>query len=228
MTRYRAVIFDLDGTLADSYAAIADALNRARAAFGLPAVSVRRVRRDVGHGLEALMARHVGPENVERGVRLFRERYAQIFLEATRPMRGVPEVPRLLAAAGLRLAVASNKPARFTGPIVERLGLSGSVRAVLGPDGGIPPKPEPAMLLRALDLLGTAPHETVYVGDMALDIRSARAAGLDHLLVPTGGTPLGELVRIPGARILSRLEALPRALGLNAAPSGAASDLRSR
>lgn len=201
----RAVIFDLDGTLVDSYGPITLALNAARAAFGLQAVPEERVRRDVGHGLEQLLEDHLGAARVADGVRVFRATYEQVFAAGTTPLPGVPEIPRALALRGLRLAVASNKPARFGRRIVDQIGLAQEIPVVLGPDSGVPPKPAPPMLQLALRELGVAADEAVYVGDMPLDVETARQAGVRHLLVPTGSATLDELRATPGAHVVRDL-----------------------
>ncbi|MDH3284241.1 MAG: HAD-IA family hydrolase [Acidobacteriota bacterium] len=208
MAPYRGVIFDLDGTLIDSFEPIATAVNAAREEVGMPPVPALAVRRHVGRGLEALIADLVSPRLVEQGVRRFRDTYARIFLEGTRTIDGAAEAVRELAGAGIRLAVASNKPARFSRPIVRQAGLESEIGIVLGPDDRIPAKPEPAMLNEARGRLGIPRSECVYVGDMPLDVESARRAGLDHLLVPTGSFTARELLDVPGTRVIPQLNCL--------------------
>ena len=108
----RAVIFDLDGTLVDAYAAIHESIGVVLEAFGHPPITRDETRRMVGHGLEVLVAKAVGEENVAEGVRLFRERYERVGLESTRLLPGADLVTRSLFEKGIRLAIASNKPAR--------------------------------------------------------------------------------------------------------------------
>ncbi len=208
MERCRAIVFDLDGTLVDSYGPITASLNAARATRGLPPVDVAQVRREVGHGLESLVARHVGSEHVEHGVQAFREAYARLFASGTLPLPGVPEIPRRLHARGLRLAVASNKLARFGRPIVAQVGLADVIPVVLGPDCGVPTKPSPEMIHAALRELGVAPADALYVGDMPLDVESARCAGVRHFVVPTGSADRATLLATPGARVLDDLAAV--------------------
>ena len=113
------VVFDLDGTLIDGYAAIADALSHAMRRLGREELPLESVRGMVGHGLERLMEKAVGPDLAAEGVRLFRERYPQVAVEKSELMPGVPEVLVELERRGHALAVASNKPARFSRLILE-------------------------------------------------------------------------------------------------------------
>ncbi len=205
----RAVVFDLDGTLVDSYDAIADSLSWARAARGLPPMSGDEVRYEVGHGLESLIEKHVGPDDVSGGVARFRERYREIFLQRTVALPGVPEIPAALAARGLALGVASNKPEAFLTPILAAVGLGDVVRVALGPAPDRPAKPDPAILLAVLERLGVPPGAALYIGDMPLDAETARRAGCRAVLVEGGSALPSELRAVAGARVLGSLREVP-------------------
>src|SRR5262245_19568967 len=115
LTRCRAIVFDLDGTLIDSYDAIAESLNRALARMSVRTLPVDAVRSMVGRGLETLIERALGPElscpeAIARGVLLFREHYDKVFVEMTRLLPGVKDALEKLHARGYRLSVATNKP----------------------------------------------------------------------------------------------------------------------
>ena len=139
----RGLVFDLDGTLVDSYEAIAASLNHARLHFDLAPLDQATVRRAVGHGLESLIEQHVGGNRVEEGVRLFREHYATVYAPHTHALPGARDALRLLSESGYRLAVASNKPARFTAPILEHLDMARDVSSIQGPDVAGATKPHP-------------------------------------------------------------------------------------
>lgn len=207
------MVFDLDGTLVDSYGPITESLNHARAHFGFPPLAEDVVRKMVGHGLEDLMRQNLGADRVETGVALFRSHYEKVFLAGTRPLPGVPDVPLALASQGWRLGVASNKPARFGQRIVEKVGLSGAIAVILGPDCGVPPKPAPPMLQLAMQKLGVAPEQTVYVGDMPLDAETGRLAGVRQtILLPTGSAGREELENIPNTLTVKDLYNFVKAL----------------
>jgi phosphoglycolate phosphatase len=209
--KVRGLIFDLDGTLVDSYAAIAASLNHARAGFGLAALPDETIRRGVGRGLESLIADLVGEERVERGVRLFRERYATVYREGTFALPGADETLRELRRRGYRVTVASNKPARFSEPILRAVGLFGYVDAVQGPDVAGTTKPEPTMLRNCLARMGIGADAGLYVGDMVLDVETAARAGVPVVLVCGGSSRAAEL-RATGQPVVEGLEELARLL----------------
>ncbi len=215
------VVFDLDGTLIDGYDAIGEALAYAVEHFGKPALSPEAVRVMVGHGIEKLLEKAVGPERAPEGVRFFRERYTQVAVERTRLMPDVPGVLAKLAARRHPMAVASNKPARFSRMILDAKGVSGYFLEIAGPDEGTPTKPDPAMLRDLMRAAGASPGETVVVGDMEVDSEFGRAAGCRVVLVPGGSRSREDLENVRAETLLERLADLPAWLDHHATkPSG--------
>ncbi len=208
----RAVVFDLDGTLLDSYAAIHESLSLVLAAFGRPPVAPDETRRMVGHGLESLVARAVGAENVAAGVKIFRDRYERIGPSSSTLLPGADAVTRRLREAGIPLAIASNKPARFSRQILEALGLLSRFEFVAGPDDGFPPKPAPHMVFMALATMGAKGPESVYVGDMPVDVATARAAEMPVIAVPSGSATIEELRAVSPDLLIRDLNELPAVL----------------
>jgi phosphoglycolate phosphatase len=208
MTR-EFLVFDLDGTLIDGYDAIGDALGYAMERFGEKPLPAGRVRGMVGHGIEVLLEEAVGAERAAQGVRLFRERYAQVAVAKTRLLPDVPEVLETLAARGHPMAVASNKPAAFSRLILEASGVERYFLEVSGPEAGSPAKPDPAMLRRLMGAAGADPGQTVVVGDMEVDFEFGRAAGCRVVLVAGGSRSREELERVPADALLSRLAEPP-------------------
>jgi phosphoglycolate phosphatase len=203
----RAAVFDLDGTLVDSYGPITASLNHARANWGLAPLPEEVVRTRVGHGLEALVAQEVGADRVAEGVRLFREKYAEIFAEQTRALPDALDTLRDLSDKGYSLSVASNKPARFSRVILDRLGMLRFLAHVAGPDTAGSTKPDPPMIRSCLEAMQSTASETLYVGDMVLDVESGRRAGLPVVLVAGGSASLDEL-RGTGCPVVETLRGL--------------------
>ncbi len=183
----RAALFDFDGTLADSFAAITASTNHVRRSFGLSDLSEGVVRGYVGHGLENLMRELCPGFDPAEGVRRYREHHPTVMGSGTRLFPGVADTLAELHARGIRLAVCSNKAVAFTRSLVGTLGLGELFAAVFGPeDAGGKPKPDPTMLLAACERLGVTPAEAVYVGDMSVDVLAGKAAGIPVWLVNVG------------------------------------------
>jgi len=175
----RLIAFDLDGTLIDSSRDLITAVNAARARLGLAALDDTTVLSYIGHGARDLMRQALGDvateDAVEAGLRHFREYYAEHLLDFTRPYPGV--IPALERLKGLTLAVLTNKPLRFTTPIVEGLGLAPRFARVYGEDSFPRKKPDPIGMQALLTEFGVAPREALIVGDSEIDMETARNAG---------------------------------------------------
>jgi phosphoglycolate phosphatase len=183
----KAALFDFDGTLADSFAGITASTNHVRASYGLPPLSEAEVRAHVGHGLPQLMGALVSVAPVDEAVGRYRAHHKTAMLSGTRLMPGVASTIPELARRGYKMAVCSNKRVEFTRQLVNHLGLDPHFAAVLGPDDvGNRPKPDPIMVLEGLRRLGVSPADAVYVGDMDVDVQTARAAGVPVWLVLGG------------------------------------------
>ena len=202
---FRAVVFDLDGTLLDSYEGIHDALSDVLAHFGRPPVTVEETRRLVGHGLEALIAKVLPEELRADAAAHFRFRYKVNAPKLTKLMPGAELVVSELWRRGIRLAIASNKPAVFSRQLLAGFGLAELFTFIGGPDLGFPEKPDPAMVLAALQAMRASPAETLYVGDMTVDIATARAAGLPVAVIPEGSSTREELEALRPDYLLSAL-----------------------
>jgi len=205
----RLVVFDLDGTLIDGYAAVGEALGYAMTRLGMRALEPARVRSMVGHGLERLLEQAVGPGLAAEGVRLFRQRYAEVAVPLTELMPGVPEVLAALEARGQVLAVASNKPPDFSRLILEAKGMARFFRTIAGPGPDTPAKPDPTMLARAMRDAGTDAAGTLVVGDMEVDSEFARAAGCAVVLIPRGSRSRQELEGVDADGMLDDIRQLP-------------------
>jgi len=209
---FRAVLFDFDGTLADSYQAIANSVNHVRRECGLPPMPVDTVRRYVGRGPAHLLS-HTAPGcDIERAVESYRRHHPSVMFSGTTLLPGAREAVDALRGAGMALAICSNKPRVFTGRLIDYLKLTPVFTAILGPEDVARPKPAPDMLLAGLERLGVAAAEALYVGDMIVDIETARAAGVRVWVVPTGSDTRAALENARPDRLLQSLSELPGAV----------------
>lgn len=205
-----ALLFDLDGTLIDSYEAIHESLSHAMRAAGLDPLPMARVRRMVGRGLEVLVAEAMGEERAALGVKLFRERYDEVCLQRTRLLPDVADTLARLHEARLPMAICSNKLARFTRRIVDHLRVGHCFRAIVGPEDVARPKPDPEMLAKALATLGAHAEDALYVGDMPLDVMVARAACVPVAVIASGSSDETELRSAGADYVLTRFTDLLR------------------
>ncbi|MBR3764424.1 MAG: HAD family hydrolase [Clostridia bacterium] len=177
---YEAVLFDLDGTLTDTLADIAAAMNRALRLHDLPEWPVEAYRYLVGNGAKVLSERCVRErQELAPAVRQTYQAYYETHnLVITQPYEGVPEMLRALAAAGIALAVLSNKPDADTKNVVRHFFPEVPFRVVRGQMEGVPVKPDPAGAVAVAAEMGIAPGDFLYLGDTAVDMRCALAAGM--------------------------------------------------
>lgn len=183
----RAVIFDFDGTLADSFEAITASVNFVANSYGLPGWTKAEIKPKVGWGLPHLMSVLFPHHDVQQSVTLYREHHATVLRSGTKLLPGVTDTLALLKHQGQQLAVCSNKAVSFTRQLLGILGISSYFTHVLGPeDVNGHAKPAPDMLREALRRLMVTPAEVLYIGDMEIDVQTARAAGVTVWVVPTG------------------------------------------
>ncbi|CAN5132663.1 phosphoglycolate phosphatase [soil metagenome] len=182
----RAVMFDFDGTLADSFGAITASTNHVRGRFDLPPLTEAEVKHFVGFGLNNLLDRLVPGVDPAKAMALYRDHHPTVMLTETRLFPGVRVTLTALQARGIGMAVCSNKSVHFTKQLVEGMGLSPFFAAVLGPEDVSAPKPDPAMLLEGAKRLKVSTEVCAYVGDMIVDVETAKAAGIPVWIVPFG------------------------------------------
>jgi phosphoglycolate phosphatase len=191
-----AVLFDLDGTLLDTAADIAEALNRALAERGWPPIAPSEVRRMIGRGSPLLIERAAAFQSraldeAAKAALLERFFHHYGYLEESgefkaEPYAGAAECLRALHEAGLRIAVVTNKYERFATGLLKALSLRDWVDCVVGGDSCPRRKPDPLPLLFACEQLGLSPARALMVGDSTNDVQAARGAGIPVICVPYG------------------------------------------
>lgn len=208
LRQYAAVLFDFDGTLIDSYPAIAASVNFVRQAHGLPPLSVADVKQHVGRGPDYLLANTVADFRPEIDVARYRAHHPTVMLDHTSLLPGAVEALAALHAAGKRLGLCSNKPRLFSAKLLEHLDIAKYFEVVLGPEDVARPKPAPDMLVAALARLQLPADRVLYIGDMTVDIDTARAAGVAIWVVPTGSDSHATLESARPDRMLTGLASL--------------------
>ena len=215
----RAVVFDLDGTLADTVLDLASALNRTLAELDLPPHSAAALRGMVGGGLGKLLDRGLAAHGASLEQEARDEALARLVaLYAANPARlsrlypGAASALRALRQAGTPCGLCTNKPEPIARDLVRALGVAGAFDCILGGEAGFPKKPDPAGVRHVVAELGAEPATTIMVGDSNTDLRTARAAGLAGIVLVSYGYTTTAAHALGADLVIDSLEELPEAL----------------
>lgn len=215
---YKAAIFDMDGTLIDSLADLADSANEMLDSFGFPAHTTEEYRWFVGNGARKLMERCLPKDRAKDAALVDEalERYKKIYeekhlLTKTHPYDGIAEMLDALAAKNIPLGVCTNKPHHAALTLAAKLFPAGMFRAVVGDRKNSPRKPDPTNALTMAAEFGVAPESVAYFGDSGVDMQTAVNAGFLPVAVLWGFRPKDELAENGAKIFLSHpLEALEK------------------
>ncbi|NTW51017.1 MAG: HAD family hydrolase [Chlorobiaceae bacterium] len=204
---FKAVLFDLDGTLLDTLEDLAISLNSILEKHGYPTHSLDQCRMLVGFGMKALVQsslpeQYRGDAIVEPLMKEMQESYSIHWKENSRPYEGIGQLLDTIDKLGLKKAILSNKPDRFTQLCADELLSPWRFDAVMGYREGYAHKPDPQGALLLAGILGVEPSSILYVGDSGIDMETATASGMYPLGVLWGFRPEKELVDA-GAAILA-------------------------
>ena len=186
----RAVLFDLDGTLVDTAPDLGYALNLQRVRHGLPPLAESVIRPQASHGARGLLGVGFDLHPDAPHYSIMREEFLQLYSENicrhSKPFPGILDLLDALEAKNLAWGVVTNKPARFTEPLMSILDLAERATCIVSGDTCPQCKPHPAPMLVAAELCGVEPAQCLYVGDAARDIEAATAAGMPALAAAWG------------------------------------------
>jgi phosphoglycolate phosphatase len=188
--RIRLVLFDLDGTLVDTADDLAAAVNRCQDGRGLPLTPPPELRPWTSHGARGLIRRAFGLEPADAGYDELRteflDHYERALCVHSRLYDGVAQTLQAIEASNRQWGVVTNKPARFTRPLLRALDLERRAACVVSGDTAARPKPDPAPILCALTECRCDPGASIYVGDDLRDIQAGRAAGVGTVAAAYG------------------------------------------
>lgn len=183
MSKYKAILFDLDGTLLDTLADLADAGNAALRELGFAGHSTEDYKYFIGKGVEELV-RQILPENnrdkqtVAKCLLLMKRNYSQFWKRNSRPYPGIAEMLTELEKRGIVKVVFSNKPDEFTGVMIRELLPKWKFEIIRGALPGVPIKPDPTAALAIAAEIKINPEKFIYLGDSATDMQTASATGM--------------------------------------------------
>jgi phosphoglycolate phosphatase len=210
------LVFDLDGTLVDSAPDLRAALNEMLRERGRPPLSLPQVKRMIGDGAAALVARALAasggdPADAASALARFIELYEAEAVRLTRPYPAVPETLAALRRCGYRMAICTNKPQHATIAVLEGLGLLALFDGIAGGDRFAVRKPDPGHLLGLVGAVGARAEAAAMIGDSEIDAAAARSAGLPLVLMRYGYSR-ADLDSLGADALLDHFAELPNAL----------------
>lgn len=218
MPTFATILFDLDGTLIDHFAAIHRSHSHTMRQLGLPAPTLAQVRSAVGGGLEHAIAQLIGPARVAEALPIYRAYWDATMLDDVILLPGALELLQSLHARGTKLAVFTNKLGSSSRLICAHLGLAPFLQGNFGARDTAWLKPQPEFAAHVLALLAANPATTLLVGDSPFDIAAAHNAGLPCWAVTTGTHNSHELHTAGADAVFANLTAVSAALGVDPKP----------
>jgi len=203
--KYKAVLFDLDGTLLDTLTDLTNSVNLTMEECGYPTRTPREIRSFLGNGARILVESAMppearDPETVDKTLARYRIHYAKHCREATAPYPGIAQLLEQLHENGVKIAIVSNKPDTATEELAAQY-FPETADAAVGASEQVAIKPAPDMVYLALKKLGVSRGEAAFVGDSEVDIATAKAAGMDGIAVTWGFRDEDELIRAGAAAL---------------------------
>lgn len=208
MENIKLVIFDLDGTLVDAYAAIGSSFNYLMRKLGLKPQSLSVIRRLVGWGDINLLKPYILPENLKPALNLYRQHHKRSLLEHSRLYPQVKRLLRTLKQKGYKLAVASNRPSKFSRILLRHLGINVFFDYVLCADQCGHGKPNPEMLNKIVKRFKVKKTQVLYVGDMVIDAQAGKRAGIRTVVVTSGSSRRFEIKQEQPFKVISTISRL--------------------
>ena len=209
--RYKAVLFDMDGTVLDTLADLTNAVNHVLALYGMPARSPREVAGFLGNGAARLLSEATPEgttqEQLQEMLRVYQPWYDSHCAILTAPYPGILPLMEALRSAGVRQAVISNKQDSAVRQLAEQH-FPGLLEAAVGESATVRRKPNPDAVLAALRQMDVRPKEAVYIGDTEVDLQTAVNAGLDSAAVGWGFRTQAQLREAGADRIFQSAEEL--------------------
>lgn len=204
MKDIKLIIFDLDGTLVNAYPAIIRSLNFTLCRLNYPPQNNLVIRRAVGWGDANLLRPFVNLKDLKKALVIYRRHHKTALLKGARLFPNVERLLRILKDKGYKLAVASNRPTRFSLILIRHLRLDRYFDYVLCADRLKYIKPHPEILNKIRQRFHLQATQVLYVGDMTIDAQAARAAGVKAIMVTTGSSILKEIKKEKPYRIIRK------------------------
>ncbi|MEW5758769.1 MAG: HAD family hydrolase [Candidatus Omnitrophota bacterium] len=210
--KYKLIIFDLDGTLVDAYTAIEKSFNFALSSLGYSKESFDVIKRAVGWGDKNLLAPFIDKNDLNKALLIYRRHHQKSLLKYSKVFSGAKSLLQYLKNKKIKLAIATNRPTKFTKILLKYLNLDKYFDMVLCGDKLRKMKPHPEILQKIMHKLKADKDSTLFVGDMTVDIETAKAAKIDSVAVLTGSSTKKELSALKPNKIIKHVSELKKLL----------------
>lgn len=208
----KLVIFDLDGTLINAYPAVYRSVNFTVTKFGFAPITHTTIKRTVGWGDRHLLQSFIGDKNLDAALKVYRRHHAIALRQDTKLLPGALKILQYLKSNGFKIAVASNRPTKFSLIAMRYLKIDHFFDEILCGDKVVHPKPAPDILKEILKKLELSPSEALYVGDMGIDILTGRRAKVKTIAVSSGSNTTEELSALKPLAVIKNVAKLRKFL----------------
>ncbi len=206
MTAKKLFIFDLDGTLVDAYTAIWESLNYTRKRLGYPPVSFAKSKRNVGKGDRRFMEAFFKSQDIDEALRIYRLHHKKSLRKYARFNPYAKSLLVFLRKNAKKIAIASNRPRFFTNIIISTLKMGRLVDYILCGDEIRSHKPKPKILNMIVKKFGVDKKDAVFVGDMNIDLETARRAKMDAIFIKGGSSSLADIKKYRNKKVIKSLK----------------------
>ena len=210
--KIKLVVFDLDGTLINAYPAVSRSVNYTVQHFGFAPISHQKIKRSVGWGDRHLLQSFIGDADLDAALKVYRRHHALALRKDTKLLSGALKILQYLQANGFKIAVASNRPTKFSLIAIRYLKIEKFFDYVLCGDKVKRPKPAPDILKAILKKFSLKATQALYVGDMQIDIKTGHGARVKTVAVATGSNTPKELAALKPLAVIKNVFAVKRIL----------------
>lgn len=212
MDNIKLIIFDLDGTLVDAYDAIIKSFNYTMQKLDYPMQDALTIRRAVGWGDENLLRPFLNLKDLPKALLIYRKQHKTDLFKVSRLFPKVDMLLSRLKSKGYKLAIASNRPTKFSRLIIRHLRIEKYFDYILCADTLKHRKPHPEILYKIMQRFCVKPRQALYVGDMNIDAQTGRRAKVRTIIVTTGSSTKEEVKRERPYRIIRRIREILKIL----------------
>ncbi|MFH1411342.1 MAG: HAD family hydrolase [Candidatus Omnitrophota bacterium] len=214
MDTIEVVIFDLDGTLVNAYAAITKSFNFVMKKMGYPQKKNGIIKKAVGWGDKKLLEPFVSDRDFEKALKMYRQHHVKSLKEYAKIKKTNLKLLKILKEKGIKLAIATNRPSKFSKILLKSLKIDKFFDFMLCGDEVKNGKPHPEMLMKILKHFKVNNKQAIYVGDMTIDAIAGKRAGINTVIVLGGSSIKAEIKKVKPFKVIEDIKGLPKIINI--------------